>query len=125
MPKLVLNELLVFLARPTTMPSHRVYCLGFLNKFAKLDNPLILKQILGIYFGLFNKLLHQEPGQKFDMELEAKKLKKDRTMSKKQRSQSLKKLRKRKTSDLDEEDNKVIELVLKGINIILVSKGDS
>jgi hypothetical protein len=85
MPKLVLNELLVFLARPTTKPSHRVYCLGFLNKFAKLDNPLILKQLLGIYFGLFNKLLHQEPGQKFDMEAEAKKLKKDRTMSKKHR----------------------------------------
>lgn len=59
------------------------------------------------------------------MEAEAKKLKKDRTLGKKQRQQQLKKLKKRKTSDLDEEDNKVIELVLKGINIILVSKGDA
>jgi hypothetical protein len=60
-PKLILNEILVFLARPTTKPSHRVYCLGFLNKFASLDNQEVLKQLLSIYFGLFNKLLHQNP----------------------------------------------------------------
>ena len=82
-PRLVLNEILVFLARPTTKPSHRVYCLGFLNKFSQLDQPQILKQLLGIYFGMFNKLLHQEPGQKFDIDAEAKKLKKDRTLGKK------------------------------------------
>jgi hypothetical protein len=36
------------------------------------------------------------------------------------------KLRQRKACDVDEEDNKVIELVLKGINILLLkSSGDS
>jgi hypothetical protein len=34
-------------------------------------------------------------------------------------------LKRRKTSELDEEDNKVIELVLRGINIVLLKAGDS
>lgn len=60
-PKMMLNEVLVFLARPTTKPSHRVYCLGLLNKFATMeasDDASIRTSLLSIYFGLFNKLLH-------------------------------------------------------------------
>jgi len=60
-PRLILSEILIFLARTTTKPSHRVYCLGFLNKFATLslaDDPNIRASLLSIYFGLFNKLLH-------------------------------------------------------------------
>lgn len=80
----------------------------------------IRTSLLSIYFGLFNKLLHQNADQKIDLDAEAKKLRKDRSISKKQREQQLKKLRRRKTSEVDEEDNKVVELVLKGINIILL-----
>lgn len=54
-----------------------------------------------------------------------KKLKKDRTISKKDRIKQMKKLKKRKGSELDEEDNKVIELVLRGINIIIVKTSDT
>jgi hypothetical protein len=124
----MLSEILIFLARPTTKPSHRIYCLGLLNKFATMEassEASIRTSLLSIYFGLFNKLLHQNPEQKVDLEQETKKLKKDRSISKKQRGQLLKKLRRRKTSEVDEEDNKVVELVLKGINIILVKAGDA
>jgi len=92
-PLLVLSELLVFLSRPGTKPSHRIYCMGFLNKFATMDassETAVRAQLLRIYFGLFNKLLHT--GEKFDMEAEQKKLKKDRTMGKKERIKALRKL---------------------------------
>lgn len=46
-------------------------------------------------------------------------------MSKQDRQKELKKLNRRKGTDLDEEDNKVIELVLKGINFILQKAGDA
>jgi hypothetical protein len=54
-----------------------------------------------------------------------KKLKKDRTLSKKDRIKQIKKLTKKKGSELDEEDNKVIELVLRGINIIIIKTSDT
>ena len=54
-----------------------------------------------------------------------KQLKKDRTISKKDRIKQIKKLSKRKGSELDEEDNKVIELVLRGINIIIIKTSDT
>jgi len=54
-----------------------------------------------------------------------KKIKKDRSISKKDRMKQIKKLKKRKGSELDEEDNKVIELVLKGINIIMIKTSDT
>ena len=49
------------------------------------DESTIRTSLLSIYFGLFNKLLHQNKDDKFDLEAEHKKLKKDRTISKKQR----------------------------------------
>jgi|DEB19_MinimDraft_2_1074335.scaffolds.fasta_scaffold79951_1 hypothetical protein len=52
--------------------------------------------------------------------------KKDRSMSKKDRMKLKQKLKQRKACDVDEEDNKVIELVLKGVNILLLkSSNDS
>jgi len=54
-----------------------------------------------------------------------KKVKKDRSISKKDRLKQIKRLKKRKGSELDEEDNKVIELVLKGINIIMQKTSDT
>jgi hypothetical protein len=36
LPKLIITETLLFLQRPSTKPSHRLYCLGFLNKFASI-----------------------------------------------------------------------------------------
>lgn len=121
LPKLIIAETLLFLQRPSTKPSHRLYCLGFLNKFASIaDSAETRSGLLQIYFGLFNKVLHTtEPSP-----MEAPK--KDRSMSKKDRMKLKHKLRQRKACDVDEEDNKVIELVLKGINILLLkSSGDS
>ena len=46
-------------------------------------------------------------------------VKKDRSVSKKDRIKAEKKARE-KRGEIDEEDNKVIELVLKGINIVLL-----
>jgi hypothetical protein len=47
--------------------------------------------LLGLYFGLFNKLLHQNE-EKVDPIEAMKKLKKDRTISKKDRIKQIKKL---------------------------------
>lgn len=125
--KVILNEVLLFLDRSTTKPSHRVYCLGFLNKFASLtagDDASIRTKLVGLYFGLFNKLLHQnEP--KVDPAEAMKKLKKDRSISKKDRLRKIKLLNQKKGNEIDEEDNKVIELVLKGINIIIIKTTDN
>jgi len=84
----------------------------------------VRNDLLALYFGLFNKLLHQNE-VKVDPIETMKKLKKDRTISKKDRIKQMKKLKKRKGSELDEEDNKVIELVLRGINIIIVKTSDT
>jgi hypothetical protein len=128
LPMLILSEILVFLARPGTKPSHRVYCLGFLNKLctmAAADTPEVRQKLLSLYFGLFNKMLHQGPTQQVDLEEMKKALKKDRTISKKDRFRKLKKLKSNERHELDEEDNKVIELVLKGINTIMAKAGDA
>ena len=50
------------------------------------------------------------------------KVKKDRTISKKERKKQ-EKLAYKKKGEIDDEDNKVIELVLKGVNIILLKSG--
>jgi hypothetical protein len=54
-----------------------------------------------------------------------KKLKKDRSISKKDRLRKIKLLNQKKGNEIDEEDNKVIELVLKGINIIIIKTTDN
>lgn len=59
--RIILSEVLLFLQRPSTRPSQRIYCLGFLNKFAALaagDDADVRNSLLALYFGLFNKLLH-------------------------------------------------------------------
>ena len=72
--------------------------------------------LLTIYFNLFNKLLHQNPSESVE------KIKKDRTISKKERKKRENKALK-KRGEVDDVDNKVIELVLKGVNIILLKSG--
>lgn len=118
---IILREIGLFLARPGIKPSHRVYALGFLNKSAvAIAYDLHARStLLSIYFNLFNKLLHQDPGSE-----QAVKAKKDRTVSKKERKR-LEKLARAKKGEVDDEDNKVIELVLKGVNIILLKSGSS
>ena len=61
---IILREIGLFLARPGIKPSHRVYALGFLNKSAvAIAYDLHARStLLSIYFNLFNKLLHQDPG---------------------------------------------------------------
>ena len=58
------------------------------------------------------------------MEAEQKKLKKDRTMGKKERIKALRKLSSQSRETLNEEDNKVVELVLKGINLVMTKTED-
>ena len=83
-----------------TKPSHRIYALGFLNKSA----PVIAQDfkaratLLSIYFNLFNKLLHQDPQESVE------KVKKDRTISKKERKKQ-EKLALKKRGEVDDEDN--------------------
>ena len=115
---ILLREIGFFLGRPMTKPSHRIYALGFLNKSA----PVIAQDfkaratLLSIYFNLFNKLLHQDPQESIE------KVKKDRTISKKERKKQ-EKIALKKRGEVDDEDNKVIELVLKGVNIVLLKSG--
>ena len=54
----ILREVSLFLGRPGTKPSHRVYALGFLNKAASImigtGSIDVRHTILSIYFNLFN-----------------------------------------------------------------------
>ena len=117
----ILREISLFLMRQGTKPSHRVYALGFLNKMAAITigsgNVDARHAILSIYFNLFNQLLHQDPPGEANKVVEP--VKKDRSVSKQQRVKAEKEARKKK-GEVSEEDNKVIELVLKGINVVLV-----
>ena len=63
---------------------------------------------------MFNKLLHQDPESKKEVVV-----KKDRSMSKKDRIKKEKEA-KMKFGEVDEEDNKVLELVLKGVYAVMV-----
>jgi hypothetical protein len=111
--KLITAECLLFLQRPSTKPSHRIYCLGFLNKFASVTQLAETRAgLLQIYFGLFNKVLHTNPT--------VEPVKKDRSLSKKDRIKVAKKQKAHKLNQIDEEDNKVTELVLKGINVLML-----
>lgn len=64
---------------------------------------------------MFNKLLGQDPKTQHD---KIKEIKANRTISKKKKNKMIDAAS--KSGDIDEEDNKVIELVLKGVNIILI-----
>ena len=120
---LVLREISLFLTRQGCKPSHRIYALGFLNKATSImigsGSVDSRHTILSIYFNLFNQLLHQDPSGKKPEEPEP--VKKDRSISKQQRIKNEKDARKKnKFGAVDEEDNKVIELVLKGINVVMI-----
>lgn len=60
----VLREVSLFLTRPGTSASHRIYALGYLNKSLPVVVPQGSSQtktaVLSIYFNLFNLLLHTE-----------------------------------------------------------------
>lgn len=116
---IVLKEINLFLARPGIKPSHRIYALGFLNKAASImvsaGNMEARSVILRTYFNLFNELLHQDP---VAQNANAEPKKKDRSISKKERIKKEKEARK-KRGEVDEEDNKAVELVLKGVNIVI------
>lgn len=117
----ILREVSLFLMRQGTKPSHRIYALGFLNKAAAImigsGSVDARHSILSIYFNLFNQLLHQDP--EADKNKPAEPIKKDRSVSKAQRLKMEKEAKKKK-GEVSEEDNKVIELVLKGINVVMV-----
>jgi hypothetical protein len=111
-----MREIPLFMDRTGTKPSHRIYALGFLNKVvgSSSQDMAIRTSALTIYFNLFNKLLGQDPKTNAD---KVKEIKQNRTISKKQKQKLIAKVE--KAGEVDEEDNKVIELVLKGVNIIM------
>lgn len=114
----VLREITLFMERPGTKPSHRIYALGFLNKIVgsiAQDDMSVRASALTIYFNLFNKLLGQDPKTNADR---IRELKSNRKLSKKQKGKLIAKIEKG-AGDVDEEDNKVIELVLKGVNLMM------
>jgi len=115
---LVMREIQLFMERPGIKPSHRIYALGFLNKvvgqFAQSQDVAVRASALTIYFNLFNKLLGQDEATNAD---KIKQIKQNRKISKKQKQKLIAKVE--RAGDVDEEDNKVIELVLKGVNTIM------
>jgi len=77
---------------------------------------------LQIYFRQFHKFVHLSGGPP----KEEVKVKKDRTLSKEARIKAQKTAKKKAAmtkGDVSEEDNRVIELVLKGVNVLLVKSG--
>lgn len=121
---IIMRELGLFMERPGTKPSHRIYALGFLNKvvgtLAQSADLSIRASALTIYFNLFNKLLGQDPKTQED---KIKEIKANRKIGKKQKNKMISQAS--KSGEIDEEDNKVIELVLKGVNIILLKSSNA
>ena len=91
MGETITREVALFLQRPGIKPAHRIYALAFLNKVgskvAPQDNKIRVV-LLRIYFGLFKKLIHADPEEEKNKKAD---IKKDRTISKKDRIKAIKK----------------------------------
>ena len=124
LPRIIVREIGLFLDR-CSKPSHRIYSLGCLNKLSTIvvkQNVKIRQVFLQIYFRQFHKFVHLSGGPP----KEEVKVKKDRTLSKEARIKAQKTAKKKAAmtkGDVSEEDNRVIELVLKGVNVLLVKSG--
>jgi ribosome biogenesis protein MAK21 len=98
--------------------SHIFYSVAYLNRIAQMVAPKddkVRLMLLRIYFSLFRKVLKNDEESKAELVV-----KKDRTKSKQQNKQAAKvKKANFKPDELDQEDNKVAELVLKGVNILV------
>ncbi|TNV85590.1 hypothetical protein FGO68_gene17657 [Halteria grandinella] len=123
MTPVIVHEVNLFIARNGTKNTHLYYAVAYLNRISSMVAPKderVRVMLLRIYFSLFKKLLKTD-----DKSQEAKVVepKKDRNRSKKDNELAAKKAKKAAElngpSELEQEDNKVAELVLKGVNILM------
>lgn len=122
MTEVVVREVNLFMSRNNTKSTHIYYSVAYLNRIASMVAPKDEKvrvMLLRIFFSLFKKILKQdEKGEG----VEAPVFKKDRNKSKKENKTNARKTTKPKSGpgvELEQEDNKVAELVLKGVNILM------
>ena len=117
MTEVVVNSVSLFIGRSKEQ-SHIFYSVAYLNRIAQMVAPKddkVRLMLLRIYFSLFRKVLKNDEESKAEVIV-----KKDRSKSKQQNKQAAKiKKANFKPDQLDQEDNKVAELVLKGVNILV------
>ena len=136
MTEVIVHGVILFLQRHHTKPSHVYYSVAYLNRIASMVAPKDEKvrlTLLRTYFSLFRKILGEEvknastteDGQKEEDAPPAKgpPVKKDRSKSKHENIKAAKEAAKKKAAqaggELEQEDNKIAELVLKGVNILV------
>lgn len=123
MTPVIVHEVTLFISRNGAKNSHIYYAVAYLNRLASSVAPKDEKvrvMLLRIYFSLFKKILNTDFNGEEVPEVHVKK---DRTKSKRENQNSAKKPV-HQTKDLDQEDNKVAELVLKGVNILMSKCSD-
>ena len=135
MTEVIVHSVTLFLSRNQTKPSHVFYSVAYLNRIASMVAPKDEKvrlMLLRTYFSLFRKILGEEEKTAADAKAAegvaakgpaapAIQMKKDRTKSKQANIKAAKEAAKKKPTggELDQEDNKIAELVLKGVNILV------
>ena len=123
MTPVIVHEVNLFISRNGAKNSHIYYAVAYLNRLASSVAPKDEKvrvMLLRIYFSLFKKILNTDFNGEEVPEVHVKK---DRTKSKRENQNSAKKPV-HQTKDLDQEDNKVAELVLNGVNILMSKCSD-
>jgi hypothetical protein len=111
----------MLLERPKITPQQKYFAINYLNKLGLLSskNQVNVRiQLFKVYFKLFSDILKNPEEMKQEV------FKKDRTKSKKQQIKekklAMKKIQQiKENGDIDQGENKIVELILKGINIIL------
>lgn len=127
MTEVVVREVNLFMSRNNTKSTHIYYSVAYLNRIASMVAPKDEKvrvMLLRIFFSLFKKILKQDEKEGEDKpEAPTQPFRKDRNKSKKENSQAARKTTTKAKSgpgvELEQEDNKVAELVLKGVNILM------
>lgn len=127
MSVVVTHETHMLMQRPGLKASQKYYGAFFLNKIAILcgsSSEKVRIALFKIFFELFREVM------KNPEELKTVVFKKDRTKSKKDqiaiKKKAMKKIKQiKENGDIDEQDNKIVELILKGVNILMLqSKQD-
>lgn len=121
MAEVIVREVHLFMTRANTKNQHIFYSIAYLNRVASMVAPKDEKvrvMLFRIYFSMFKKILKTEKDEQ-----KVEEVKKDRTKSKRDNQRA--KNKKPVTNELSQEDNKVAELILKGVNILMVKCANS
>eukprot|EP00347_Sterkiella_histriomuscorum_P015659 403356183 len=121
MAEVIVREVQIFINRTGTKQNHIYYACAYLNRVSSMVAPKDEKVrilLFKIFFSLFKKIVGSE--EKKDLEKEKAQIpqKKDRTKSKEQRIRDLKQTE--KVGKVDESNNKIAEIVLKGVNVLML-----